>query len=63
MAHNPIGESFLTSNLDLITTLALGSRPGQGLAKVWAKSESLKVIFHALESVGKCERMNPHIPK
>jgi hypothetical protein len=30
--------------------------------KVWAKNEA-GVTFHAPESVGECEGMNPHTPK
>jgi hypothetical protein len=43
-----------------VITLALGSQPRQGLAKVRAKNE---VTFHALGSVGECEGMDLHIPK
>jgi len=38
-----------------VTTLALGLRPRQGLARLRAKKE--------LESEGKCEGMNLHTPK
>jgi hypothetical protein len=38
-----------------VATLALGSGPKQGLARLWAKGK--------LESEGKCEGMNPHAPK
>jgi len=39
----------------IVTTLALGSRPRQGLARLRAKREA--------ESEGKYEGMNPHTPK
>jgi hypothetical protein len=45
------------------TTIALGSQPKQGHAKVWAKSEAEGVTFHAPWSAGKYEGMNPHTPK
>jgi hypothetical protein len=32
-------------NIQHVTTLALGSQPKQGLAKVWAKSEAYKSHF------------------
>ncbi len=38
-----------------VVTLALGSRPRQGLARLRAKKEA--------GSERKCERMNPHTPK
>ncbi len=41
--------------MDVVTTLALGSRPRQGLSRLRAKREA--------ESEGKCEGMNPHTPK
>jgi hypothetical protein len=39
----------------VVTTLALGSQPRQGLAKVWDKNEP--------RSARECEGMNPHTPK
>jgi hypothetical protein len=52
-----------------VATLTLGSWPRQGFAKVHAKREAREshlmlwgVTPHALESVGKCERMNPTPP-
>ncbi len=39
----------------IFATLALGSRPRQGLARLRAKRK--------LVSEGKCEGMNPHTPK
>jgi hypothetical protein len=53
----------VTKNVAILT---LGSRPKQGLAKVWAKSEAQESHFMLLgvwKSVGECERMNPHTPK
>jgi hypothetical protein len=50
-------------HIKIITTLALGLQPRQGLAKVRAKKWSLGVTFHAPGSVGKCEGMNSHTPK
>jgi hypothetical protein len=38
-----------------VTTLALGLRPRQGLARLWAKRKP--------GSEGKCEGMNLHTPK
>jgi hypothetical protein len=35
------------------------ARACKGAGQKW----SSKVTFHALRSVGKCEGMNPHIPK
>jgi hypothetical protein len=48
---------------DYVKTLALGSRPKQRACKVASQEGSPGVIPHALESVGKCEGMNPHTPK
>ncbi len=42
-------------NFTYVTTLALGSRPKQGLARLRAKRQP--------ENDGKCEGMNPHTPK
>ncbi len=38
-----------------VATLALGSRPRQGLTRLWAKRKP--------KSEGKYEGMNPHTPK
>jgi hypothetical protein len=46
-----------------VTTLALGSRPRQRLAKVQAKNEVARITFHVIRSAGKCEGMSPHTPK
>jgi hypothetical protein len=46
-----------------VATLALGSQPKEGLAKMRAKSEALQITFHVFENVGECEGMNPHILK
>ncbi len=52
-------HSFLLWNfvfwIKVITTLALGSQPRQGLARLRAKRKP--------GSEGKCEGMNPHTPK
>jgi hypothetical protein len=45
-----------------VATLALGPRPRQGLAKVWAKSE-LGSHISCFGSVKECEGMNPYTPK
>jgi hypothetical protein len=45
-----------------VATLALGSRPKQGLAKVRAKSEPESHISCSW-GARECEGMNPHIPK
>jgi hypothetical protein len=49
----------------IVTTLTLGSRPRQGLAKVRANSEAQESHFMLWEcgSVGECEGMNFHTPK
>jgi hypothetical protein len=57
---------FLYLLLKIVTTLTLGLRPTQGLARVYkgvGQEGSSEVTSHALESVGKCEGMNPHTPK
>jgi len=41
--------------MECVATLALGSRPKQGFARLWAKRKP--------RSEGKCEGMNPHTPK
>jgi hypothetical protein len=46
----------------IVATLALGSRPRQGLTKVRAKSE-VGVKFYVPGSAKECEGMNPHTPK
>jgi hypothetical protein len=46
-----------------VATLALGSRPKQGLARVQANRRSMGVASHAPKSVGECEGMNTHTPK
>ncbi len=52
-------EGWLSSCVEfemlVVTTLALGSQPRQGLARLWAKTKP--------GSEGKCEGMNPHTPK
>ncbi len=57
--NKPKGASLMVDN---VVTLTLGSRPRQGLAKVWAKSEARESHFMFLK-VGECERMNLHISK
>jgi hypothetical protein len=37
--------SIISSMIEIIATLALGSRPKQGLTKVWAKSEAQESHF------------------
>jgi hypothetical protein len=39
----------------VVATIALGSRPKQGLARLWAKRKP--------KNEGKCEGMNFHTPK
>jgi hypothetical protein len=46
-----------------VATLPLGLRPRQGLTKVRAENEAWESHFHAFESVGRCEGMNPRISK
>ncbi len=46
-----------------VTTLALGSRPSQRNLQGCGPKRSPRVTPHALESVKKCEGMNPHTPK
>jgi hypothetical protein len=46
-----------------VATLALGSRPRQGLAKSVGQEGSPGVTFHAPGSAKECEGMNPHTPK
>jgi len=46
----------------IVTTLALGLRPRQRGCK-GASQESMGVTSHTHKSVGKCEGVNPHIPK
>jgi hypothetical protein len=53
---------YLCNSLN-VTTLTLSSWSEQRLAKVQANSEARGVTFHAHESVGECEGINPHIPK
>jgi hypothetical protein len=51
-----LGEvAFLAEENSIVTTLALGLRPRQRLAKLQAKKMP--------GSVGKCEGMNPHTSK
>ncbi len=45
-----------------VVTLALGSRPRQGLAKARTKKEA-RVTFHAPGNARECEGMNLQIPK
>jgi hypothetical protein len=57
---------FLYLLLNIIATLTLGLRPTQGLTRVCkgaGQEGSSEVTFHTLGSVGKCEGLNPHIPK
>ncbi len=62
-----LGRTFFLSSRKLVmhfvTTLALGSQPKQGLAKVRTKRWSPKGTFHAPRSVGECEGMNLHTLK
>ncbi len=46
-----------------VTTLALGSRPRQNIAKGASQEWTLGITFHIQESVEECERMNLHTPK
>jgi hypothetical protein len=48
-------HSCQTKNINIVTTLALGSRPRQCLVRLRAKREA--------GSEGKCEGMNPHTLK
>jgi hypothetical protein len=46
----------------IVATLALGSWPKQGLAKVQSRV-SPGITFHAPRNARECEGMNPHTPK
>ncbi len=46
---------FQYAGMDIVATLALGLRPRQVLARLWAKRK--------LGNVGECEGMNLHTPK
>ncbi len=52
---------FVVSTTIIIATLALGSQPRA--CKGASQERSSGVEFHALESIGECEGMNPHTPK
>jgi Ni,Fe-hydrogenase I cytochrome b subunit len=58
-------RSFLAILNNFVTTLILGLRLKQRFAKVQTESEVWKshFMFLSSESVGGCERINPHIPK
>jgi hypothetical protein len=45
-----------------VATLALGSQPRQGLAKLRAKRKP-GITSHIPRNARKCERVNPHTPK
>jgi hypothetical protein len=47
------------SHTSTVVTLTLGSRPRQGLVKLWAKSEAHESHLCSWE----CEGMKPHAPK
>jgi len=46
-----------------VITLALGSQPKQGVARLRAKRLNPVIMPHAPESARKCEGIDPHIPK
>jgi hypothetical protein len=48
-------EHYYICHSKSVATLTWGMRPRQGLARLWAKKKP--------RSEGKCEGMNPHIPK
>jgi hypothetical protein len=52
-------------DLMVFTTLALGSRPRQGVARLRAKREAREScrMPHAPESARECEGIDPHTPK
>jgi len=47
----------------IVATLALGSRPRQGVARLPAKRGAPEVMLHALGSVRECEGIDLHTPK
>jgi len=47
-------------NSKVVATLALGSRPKQGVAKLRAKRRAPGVMSHAPMSARECEGINPH---
>jgi hypothetical protein len=51
------------SNIMCVTTLTLGSRPKQGLAKVWAKNETQESHFMLMGGgMGECENWTSTLP-
>jgi hypothetical protein len=60
-----IGFFFLFYCSLFVATLALGSRPRQGLTKVWAKSEAQESHFMLLggQEYGRVEELNLGTPK
>jgi len=46
-----------------VATLALGSRPRQGVARLWAKRGAPGVMSHAFGNARECEGIDPHTPK
>jgi hypothetical protein len=51
------------TSLGYVITLALGSQPRQGFARVRAKREARESHLMLPRSVGEYERMNSHTPK
>ncbi len=58
----PEYQSYIVFFFAPIATVALGSWPKQGFAKVRTKMEP-RVTFHILKSAKECEGMNLHTPK
>ncbi len=63
IARSQIETKWFFSSIKIVTTLALGSWPKQGFAKVRAKRGSPGVTSHAPGNVGECEGMKTHTPK
>jgi len=55
-------KDIISRCIESVATLALGSRPRQGLVRVRDKREAWETHLTP-RSVGECERMNPHTPK
>jgi hypothetical protein len=58
-----VSATIILKVKSFVTTLALGLQPRQRGLQGYGTRGSPGVAPHAPESVGKCERMNPHTPK
>jgi hypothetical protein len=64
LAQSSFGKIYIMHNVgirwcNLNLGLATNARACEGASQEW----SLGITFHAPESVGECEGMNPHTPK